>query len=225
MATNIDITENILNSINTALQKTDLTEDQRGLLINQFEQITDMVRDGYQFSDTDLLSLPDAIRSETSTILNSEIATFTASVQTLINTISMRSGFGSLAGRIHLPSVFAIGGIAHTDLHMKTNIPADRFVMYHISFKGMMYSQGLIDSSISFFISSPNILISKFISNSQLGLLDCYVSSDGFIVLRFSHPSTNWLHGIFSCVSAHSPTLVPFSVLYYVANNSTENQF
>ena len=81
--TSNDILQNILLSINTALQDTSLSEDNRGALIDQYERTSIMIRDGYQFSDVDLLDLPTTIRNETIILLNEVIATFENTSQTL----------------------------------------------------------------------------------------------------------------------------------------------
>lgn len=81
--TSNELLQNILISINTALQNIDLTEDNRGALIDQYERTLIMIRDGYQYSEVDLLDLPTTIRTETINLVNEVIATFENTSQTL----------------------------------------------------------------------------------------------------------------------------------------------
>jgi len=83
--TSNELLQNILISINTALQNIDLTEDNRGALIDQYERTLIMIRDGYQYSEVDLLDLPTTIRTETINLVNEVIATFENTSQTLLD--------------------------------------------------------------------------------------------------------------------------------------------
>lgn len=63
MATSSEISTNILDKLNSLISST-TDPDALGALINQYEQTVSLIRDGYQFSETDLLNLPTVIRQE-----------------------------------------------------------------------------------------------------------------------------------------------------------------
>lgn len=75
--TSSDILQALLDSINTALLRVDLSEDSRGALIDQYERTANMIRDNLGYVDIALEDLPTIIRTETTTLVNEVIATFT----------------------------------------------------------------------------------------------------------------------------------------------------
>lgn len=234
MPISLDITNSILTSINNALQNVDLTEQQRSVLINQYEQITHMIRSGYQFSDSDLLSLPDAIRSETLILLNSEIASYSVSVQNLINAIqtainaiSSRASFGSSSvGRINLPILFSASGISHSHTHLKTNIRSNIIAMHRFKFSGYSHagSDNLFDCSVGFYMH-PNGILGKS-SVSTIGFsLDAYASEDGYIVLVVGHPLFSLFHTTIDSFSVHGLIPLPLLITDYMFATSSSVQY
>lgn len=76
IVTSSELLQNILVSINTALQEPGIHNDIRSSLIDQYEKIVSFIREGYQYSDEDLEDLPTTIRAEVHAQLNEEISTF-----------------------------------------------------------------------------------------------------------------------------------------------------
>jgi hypothetical protein len=83
--TSNEILQSIQTSINTRLQDPNLSEDNRGALIEQYDRTAQMIRDGYENIDVGVDSLSDIIRTETIQLVNDVIATFENTSQTLIN--------------------------------------------------------------------------------------------------------------------------------------------
>ena len=70
--THLDITTNFLSAINSRIENAK-DANELSILMNKFEQITDMIRDGYQFSDEDFLDLPTVIRKEVEILTDIQI--------------------------------------------------------------------------------------------------------------------------------------------------------
>jgi len=83
--TSNDILQNILLSINTALQDISLTEDNRGALIEQYERTSVLIASGYKYVDIAIDDLPSTLRDESLLLVNDVIDTFNSTFQTLIN--------------------------------------------------------------------------------------------------------------------------------------------
>lgn len=83
--TSNDILQNILLSINTALQDTSLTEDNRGALIEQYERTSVLIASGYKYVDIAIDDLPSRLRDESLVLINDILGTFNSTFQTLIN--------------------------------------------------------------------------------------------------------------------------------------------
>jgi len=174
MATSLEITNSILTSINTALQKPDLSIDDRASIINQFEQITDMIRDGYQFSDSDLLSLPDVIKQQ---------------VLDLVLASRNIKNFHIGLGKKH-DDLYIYYNSMNNVVHFKTNINFSGSTggMFYIKLSGSTFSPislSTFDSSIFFFFDATGIIRTKVDTNGE-GFLGVYLSSDNFLCLTFS---------------------------------------
>ena len=274
--TSNEILQNIQVSINTALQRTDLTEDQRGALIEQYDRTVEMIKKGYENIDVSLDNLSDTIRNEAialvnavtdtfnnissellttlednantlNTTLNDNVSTALSTLDTdsqqLIadltnasnalnqslsddvasfkNTIVSRVGYGNNdMSRISLPIAFSLVNSTHQFLHLKTNIPvADS--MDFFSIKGGMYGFN-IDSIISLYANMHN----KAIRNSESSTVDAYSSTDGFLVLKISHPSPKSHLGLMiEHISHHNGFTEQLSIVEFVANTIVDNQF
>lgn len=86
--TSSELLQNILVSINTALQEPEIHNDIRSSLIDQYEKIVSFIREGYQYSNADLQDLPATIRAEVQVQLNEEKIALDISTQTLIETVN-----------------------------------------------------------------------------------------------------------------------------------------
>lgn len=172
MATSLEITNSILSSINTALQNPDLSVDDRSTIINQYEQITDMIREGYQFSDSDLLSLPTLVKDEVlSLLLNSR------------NTKDLTIG----VGKVHDPLLLHFA-VTDKCLHLKTNVSISSSGQHlYFNFSGCSYSSSLVEPyNSSFYLYFGEGLVPRFrASNMGDGLVNYYISQDGFLCLTF----------------------------------------
>ncbi len=76
IVTSNQLLQNILESINTALLDPNLHNDVRTSLIDQYERTITLIRDGYQFSEIDLLDLPTKINNETIALLSEHTSAF-----------------------------------------------------------------------------------------------------------------------------------------------------
>ena len=88
IVTSNELLQNILVSINTALQEPDIHNDIRSSLIDQYEKIVSFIREGYQYSEEDLKDLPTTIRVEVQAQLNEEKVALDTSTQILITTVN-----------------------------------------------------------------------------------------------------------------------------------------
>jgi len=64
MATSSEITNAYLEQLLTQIQDPTVTADTLSNLLSQYQTITQLIRDGYQFSDAELADLPTTLRAE-----------------------------------------------------------------------------------------------------------------------------------------------------------------
>jgi hypothetical protein len=172
MATSLEITNSILTSINTALQKPDLSVDDRASIINQFEQITDMIRDGYQFSDSDLLNLPEYIKDQVLGLLLSSRNKRNVSIGN---------------GEYHDDFFCYLTFDSEAFVHFKTNISIEPNRFHLLELKGYSIqgaSVAIIDSTFGFRSNVGSIIRVAELHKGQ-GSIFCYGSNDGYLVYVF----------------------------------------
>jgi len=83
--TSNDILQNVLISIDRALQNPELSDDSRGALIEQYERTSDLIVKGYENISVGLDDLPTTIRNETIELVNSVTQTFETASQSSLD--------------------------------------------------------------------------------------------------------------------------------------------